>query len=201
DNALRQFRQVEGLFGGDVVLDAGQLLGLQRAAAGGDEDLLRRDGLVLADDLDRMRVLEDGAAVDQVDAGLAEVGRVDARQAGDLDILGLEEGRPVELRPLEGPAVALGDLQGVADLGGHDHELLRHAAADDAGAADAEPLGDGHALAAEGGQSGRADAAGAGADDEEVVVVVGHSGGSGPPGRAGWVWRRGRTTAGDAAPT
>src|SRR5690606_24009735 len=51
EDALRQFRQVEGLFGGDGVLDAGQLLGLPGAAAGGDEDLLRRDGLVLADDL------------------------------------------------------------------------------------------------------------------------------------------------------
>jgi len=59
----------------------------------------------------------------------------------------------------------------VSEVAGHDHEFLRHAAADDAGAADPMLLGDGHALAAKRGQARRPDAARAGADDEQVVVV------------------------------
>ncbi|MNX61455.1 hypothetical protein D3C86_923890 [compost metagenome] len=175
-DALGQFRQVEGFFGRDGVFDARQVLGLPRAAAGGDQDLLGGEGLVLADDLDRVGVLHHGAAVDQIDARLAQVGGVDARQAGDLDVLGLQEGRPVELRIVEGPAVALGDLQSVAHFRGHDHELLGHAAANDAGAADAVFLGHGHLLAAQSGQARRTHPAGTGADDEEVVVVLGHRG-------------------------
>src|SRR5690606_30026599 len=53
-----------------------------------------------------------------------------------------------------------------------DHELLGHAAADDAGPAHAMLLGDGHPRARHGRHPGRTHAAGAGADDEEVVVVV-----------------------------
>uniref|UniRef100_A0A0N4ZIZ6 PE-PGRS family protein n=1 Tax=Parastrongyloides trichosuri TaxID=131310 RepID=A0A0N4ZIZ6_PARTI len=173
-DALGQLRQMESFFGRDGMFDAGQVLGLPRAAAGGDQDLLGGEGLVFADDFDGVGVLQDSAAVDQIDARLGQVGGVDARQAGDLDVLGLQEGRPVEFRIVEGPAVALGDLQRVADFRGHDHELLGHAAADDAGAADPVFLGHSHLLAAQGGQARRADPAGTGADDEEVVVVLGH---------------------------
>ena len=175
-DALGQFRQMEGFFGGDGVFDARQVLGLPRAAAGGDQDLFGGEGLVLADNLDGVGVLHHGAAVDQIDARLAQVGGIDARQARDLDVLGLQEGRPVEFRVVERPTVALGDLQGVADLGSHDHELLGHAAANDAGAADAILLGHGHLLAAQGGQARRAHPARTGADDEEVVVVLCHRG-------------------------
>ena len=57
-----------------------------------------------------MGVLQDGAAMDQVDPRLAQIGGIDAGQAGDLDVLGLHEGRPVERR-LDGPAIALGGLE------------------------------------------------------------------------------------------
>ncbi len=171
-DAFGQFGQVEGFFGGDGVFDALQAFRLPRAAARSDQDLLGGEGLVLADDLDRMGVLQHGAPMNQLHPGLAQVGGVDARQAGDLDVLGLQEGRPVEPGVVEGPAVALGDLERVADLGGHDHEFLGHTAPDDAGAADAVLFGHRDLLAAQGGQARGANPAGAGADDEEVVVVV-----------------------------
>ena len=112
--------------------------------------------------------------MDQIDARLGQIGGVDARQAGDLDVLCLQEGRPVELRIVEGPAVALGDLQRMTDLGGHDHELLGHAASHDAGAADTVFLSDGDLLAAQRRQPRRPHPARTGADDKEVVVVLGH---------------------------
>jgi hypothetical protein len=113
-DALGQFRQVEGLFRGDGVFDARQVGGHPRTAAGGDQDLVGRDRLVLADDLDGVGVLQHGAAVDQIDARLAQVGGVDAGQAGDLDILGLDEFRPVEAG-VDGPAIALGGVELVGE--------------------------------------------------------------------------------------
>src|SRR6516164_5078686 len=53
-----------------------------------------------------------------------------------------------------------------------DQKLLRHAAADHAGAADAPVLGDHHLRAVAGGDAGGAHSAGAGADDEEVGLVA-----------------------------
>jgi hypothetical protein len=49
-DALGQLRQVEGLFGGDGVLDAGQVRD-RDPAAGGDQDFAGRDRAVLADEI------------------------------------------------------------------------------------------------------------------------------------------------------
>src|SRR6185295_12938505 len=57
-----------------------------------------------------------------------------------------------------------------------DEELLRHAAADDAGAADLVLHGDGDPRPVSGAKARGADAAGAGADEVEVVVVLTESG-------------------------
>ena len=72
------------------------------------------------------------------------------------------------------PAEALGGLEGGGELAGVDHELLGHAAANDAGAADAVFLGDGDAGSGQRRHPRGPHSAGAGADDEEVVVVLGH---------------------------
>ena len=180
-DALRQLRQVEGLFRSDGVFDARQVLGYPGAAAGGDQDGFGGDGAVdravLLQHLDRVGVLQPGAAVDQLGARLAQIGDIDAGQPGDLDVLGLEEALPVEGRALDVPAIALSDFQRVADLGGHDHEFLGHTAPDDTGAAHPVLLGDGHFLARQGRQPRRPHPARARTDDKEVVVVGrGHSG-------------------------
>jgi len=59
-------------------------------------------------------------------------------------------------------------------LRGVDKELLRHAAADDAGAAETILFRDGDTLAERRRDARRAHAAGAAADDEQVVVVSRH---------------------------
>ncbi len=66
-------------------------------------------------------------------------------------------------------------VERVAEAARIDHQLFRHAAADDAGAADAELLGDGDARAVAGGDARGAHAPGAGPDDEEIEFGFGHS--------------------------
>src|SRR5207237_9828619 len=90
-DALGELGQVDRLVGGDRMLGAGQARRQGRPAAGGDEDLVGREGLVGAHQVDGVGVDQFGAVVDQVGAGVFEVGDVDARQAGDLDVLGVEE--------------------------------------------------------------------------------------------------------------
>ncbi len=137
------------------------------------------NALVAVGELHRVRVLQLGPGVDEVGAGVLQVGDVDAREPGDLDVLGLEEAGPVERRPDFRPAEALGGLERRRELAGVDHELLRHAAADHAGAADPVLLGDPDAGARHRRHPRRPHAARAGADDEEVVVEPGHASSSG----------------------
>ena len=118
-----------------------------------------------------MGVLQHRAAVDDLGAGLLEVADVDAGKPRHvaLDIGG--ERRPVEVQPLGAPAEADRILEGLGVVGGMNEQLLRHATAEHARAADAVLLGDGNAFAefrraARGAHSG-----GARPDDEEVVVV------------------------------
>ena len=65
-------------------------------------------------------------------------------------------------------------LERVAEPRGIDQELLRHATADHAGAADAVLLGEHHARAMAGGDARGAHAARASADDEEVNLPIAH---------------------------
>ena len=94
-----------------------------------------------------------------VDAGPVERRRVGGLQARDLLVLVGDQRRPVERRRMQRPAVAGRLLEIVGEARGVDQELLRHAAADDAGAADPILLGDHHARAVPGRDARRAHAA------------------------------------------
>ena len=78
--------------------------------------------------------------------------------------------RPVETRLADAPAIAGGVAKIVGEPAGVDQQFLGHAAADDAGAADAEFLGDHRARAVAGGDPRRAHAARSRADDEQINV-------------------------------
>src|SRR5690606_21349256 len=93
----------------------------------------------------------------------------------DLAILVADQGRPVEVRLADVPAVTGRVLEMLGKLRGIDEQFLRHAAADDAGAAEAMLLGDRHAQALRCSKAAGTDAAGAAADDEEVVVEICHA--------------------------
>ena len=72
------------------------------------------------------------------------------------------------------PAEAARVLEVVGEAAGIDEELLGHAAADDAGAAEPVLLGDGDLGAVARRNARRAHAARAGADHEQVEVGLGH---------------------------
>ena len=138
-------------------------------AAGRHQDLVGGDRL--AGDLDRVAVHQPAAPHVQLHAGALEQADVDAVQA--IDLLGdvVAQRRPGVRRFGQGPAKGRGVLELVRELGAVDQELLRHAAADHAGAADAEILADADARAVAGGDARGAHAARAGANHEQVVVI------------------------------
>ena len=140
-------------------------------AAGGDEDHLRAHLAAVAEH-DRVRVGEDGARGNDLDAGLLEVLHVDAGEAGDLLLFRGDELCPIEGWLRHAPAEPFRLLEGVDEAARVDHQLLRHAAADDAGAADAELLGDHHFRAVLRGDTRGPRPAGAGTDDEEIDVEL-----------------------------
>ena len=82
--------------------------------------------------------------------------------------------RQSEARPPHAPAETLGVLEVVAEPAGVDEQLLRHAAADDAGAAEPILLGDPDPGAVLGGHARRPNAARAAADHEKVEVEFAH---------------------------
>ena len=109
-------------------------------AAGGDQDLLGRDRLLA--DLDGVAVHQPAAAHVQLHARAFEQPDVDAVQAVDFPLDVVAQGRPGVRGLGHRPAVGGGILELVRELGAVDQELLGHAAADHAGAADAVVLAD-----------------------------------------------------------
>ena len=125
-------------------------------------------------DLDGVAVGQPGACLVEPAAGPFKQVAIDAVEPLDLDVLVGDQPGPVMPGPVNRPAEAGGVLDVVADMGGIGHQLLRHAADIDAGAAEMALLRHRDAGAVAGGDPRRAHPAGAGADDEEVVVVGGH---------------------------
>ena len=174
DDRLRQRGQVEGLVGEDAMLVAGKRGMRVGPAAGRDQYVLGGDGAVLVLDAHRMRVDQRRAAVERLAARLLDAALVEAGEPGDLLVLVGDQRRPVEAGLRHGPAVAGGVGEMLGELRGVDEELLRHAAADDAGAAEAVFFRDRHALAERSRDARGAHAARPAADDEEIIVVAGH---------------------------
>ena len=171
---LGQLGQMEGPVGGDGVFDAGDVRRQGRPAAGGDQDLLGGVDRPVAFERDGVGVGQTGSRMHQVGPGVLEIGDVDARQSGYLDVFGVAEGVPVETCLAVRPAEAFGSLESLRELTGVNHEFLWDTASDDAGAADTVFFGDGHAGAAHRREPRRPHPARAGPDDEQVVVVVRH---------------------------
>src|SRR5216684_3118247 len=160
--------QMERLVGRDGEFLAGNLRH-DGVAAGRDQDLLRGDRLLA--NLNRVAVHQPASTHVQLDARAFEQPQVDAVQAIDFFLHVVAQGRPRVARRRDGPAIGRGVLEFVRELGAVDQELLRHATADHAGAADPVVLADADARAVAGGDARGAHAARAGADDEKVVVV------------------------------
>ena len=166
-HAVRHPRQEERVVGDDAELGArdGHTL---RMAAGGDDDAL--GGETLAADIQRVRIDEHRAGIEDRGAGTLQQLAVEGLEAADLLVLGGDQLVPV-MRPLfDGPAEAGGVVRPATILAGLHQQLLRHAADIDAGAAPEAFLGDADAGAVAGGDAGAAHAGGAATDDEQIEV-------------------------------
>ncbi len=121
-----------------------------------------------------MRIDELGTRLQDLGIGAGKPLLVEPFQPRDLAVLGGNQLLPVERAFADRPAEAGCILEMFVELRSVDEELLRHAAADHAGAAVAVFLGDRHLLAERGCDARAAHAPRTAADDEEVVVEGGH---------------------------
>ena len=150
------------------------------APAGGDQDVPRRHralGPGLGLHAHRVRIDQAGVALQPVGARAGDDAFVNAVQPGDLGGAVRFQRRPVQCglaRQLPAKAARFGKRFGV--VRGKAVQLLGDAAHVHAGAAHATAFGQAHARAALRRKPRRPHAAGAAADDEKVVVEVGHRG-------------------------
>ena len=174
DDAPGLLFQMEHLVGGDHMLDAGDRRSMIGRAAGRDQNTIRANGLA-GGEPQRVRVLEHRTRLDDARARLLDIGGVDVLKPGDLLVLVGNEVRPVKRRGRNGPAETGRVLDLLMDMRGIDEQLLGHAAANDAGAAEAVFLGDGDAGSVTGRDPRGAHPARAAADHEQIDIRVSHS--------------------------
>ena len=156
------------------MLDAGYLGAVIGRAAGRDQDGFRRD-LLAGGEPQRVGILDHRAGLDDARTGLLDIGGIDALEPRDLLVLVGNHGRPVEGRFRDGPAEARGVVDFVADMRADHEQLLRHAAADHAGAAHPVFFGDHHPRAVAGRDPGGAYPARTSSDDKQVDVELSHA--------------------------
>ena len=168
----RQLGEVEHLVRGDAMLIALEL-GHDRPGAGRNEQIARRDRPPRRE-RHRVRTGDGRALVEMLDLVVVERVRVSLLEPIDIAQHGVAQHRPFERHALDRPAVVRRVLQLLGEMRAVDEELLGHAAADHAGAANTMLHGDGDASAVRSGYAARAHPARARADDEEVVIVVWH---------------------------
>src|SRR5271166_1996427 len=137
-------------------------------SAGGDDDAFGGD--TLATDVERVRIDEAGARLEDLRAGVIEQPLVDAVEPADLLVLRGNKLGPV-VRPFPNlPAEAGGVLGPGAVFAGLHQQLLRHATDVDAGAAPEAFLGHTDARAVAGRDARAAHPGRAAADDEQVEI-------------------------------
>ncbi len=168
----RQPRQFQHLRRVDGQIDAGNA-GTRGRAAGGDEDAAGAQAL--AADAHCVRVLQLGPAGAGAHPGLVQQALIARLEPAGLGVLRRGQTGEVEHRLAQLPAIGRGIGKGLRELRAVHEDLLRHAAAQHAGAAepvgfaDRDPGALGRRVAA-----GR-HAAGAGADGDQVEIVAGHN--------------------------
>jgi hypothetical protein len=168
DDALRQFCEMKRLVRRDDMFEARNFRSHMRPAAGGNQDGLGAN-FGAGREAQCMLVFDDSARANELDFVAFKRGDIGRFQPIDFAILIGDQGRPTECRLLRhGPAETGRVLELVAEARGIDQQLLRHAATDHAGAADAEFLGHHHPGAIARRDARRANATGASSDDEQI---------------------------------
>src|SRR5262245_6225656 len=141
DDAAGQLLELEAFVRADEMLPSLHF-GKNGVSAGRHQDRLRRQRAVAIGKPDLVRTGERGAGQVTRDATLLQSPGVNAVQAIDLPPYVVDQHRPVEAQRLARPAetARVGEIAAV--VAAIDKQLLRHAATDHAGAADAVLLGD-----------------------------------------------------------
>ena len=155
------------------MLDAGDVRH-RWMAAGRDQDIF--GGVAPPADFDGVRVDQDPAALDDLDAAVPQHVDVDLLEPVELLVFGGDQGRPIEGRWRHVPAEARRIGEGVRELRPVDQQLFRHAAAQHAGAADPALFDNRDPGAIAAGAAGAGDAAGAGTDRDHVEIIARHAG-------------------------
>ena len=135
------------------------------------------DAPAVGEQMHRVGIFKHCPALDDCHAGLLLGLGIEPLEAGDFLFLGAHQRRPIKSRFRHGPAETGRILESIMKAGGHDQELLGHAAADHAGAAKAELFRQHHPGAMPRRNPGSANAAGAAPDHEEINVEVRHRNG------------------------
>ena len=168
-DATRKGFQVEDLVRADRQLGPRQLLGRghHRLAPGGDQDLACPD-LLSGRKPDPVWGDDAGVLGKARHAGLVQVAGIGGFQPADFLVLGGHQRRPVEGGGRHLPAESAGFLESLRKARGKDQQLLGHAAADDAGAPEAETFGNAHPGTVLGGDPCRPHPSRAATDHKEV---------------------------------
>ena len=139
-----------------------------RPAAGRHQNSFSRQFAVA--DIDTVRPGDDAAPLDQFDTGILQQGTVNPLQPVEFGILCGDKSRPVMTIDAHLPAIA-GGIGGIGRKGRAIHQqFFRNTAADDAGAAGTAFFNHRHARTMAGGNPRCTDAAGTGANHNQVEV-------------------------------
>ena len=149
-------------------------VGQRRRAAGGDQDMARRDALAM--DAEGVWVFKTGMALKQLHPRVLQQVLVDAAQPRDLLLLGRHQAGPIERGRGNGPAKTGRVFQVFGVMRGLHQELFGHTTPNHASAAVAKALGNTDLGTQAGGDSRGAHTARAATDHKKVKVVGLHVG-------------------------
>ena len=111
-------------------------------------------------------------AFQQGDAAVDQQGAINAVQPLNFAVLVTNQGGPVEARLPQLPAKAFSLVERLGEMGAIHQQLFRYTAHVHAGAAQVTAFRHGHFGTKTGGESCSAYAAGTGADDKKVKIVI-----------------------------
>ena len=168
-HAARKAFEVEHLVRGDAMLGP-RHIGAHRPATCGNQYMSGGDDAAIGQ-FDIMRPDQLRPLLDHGDLVVGQRLAINALEPGDLAQHAVAQGNPVEAGFPDRPTEFLRVLQILGEMRAVNQQLLGHAAADDAGAANAKLLRHRHLRAVRRGDARRANPARACADDEEIVVV------------------------------
>ena len=123
-------------------------------------------------DCDVVRIAESTCPPDPFYPGAVEQFRVDAIETLDLSGFIVPQRRPVKVRLRQPPAIAGGGFEILCEVRAVDKQLLRYTADVDAGATEKSILDHGYPRTVRRGHARGPHAAGASAEDHEVVIEM-----------------------------